>query len=62
VVHSFLVDDLTGGFGSRYEARSTLNGLIEEPLTKRDKEEVLRESWGMTPDAIASQEDSFWDS
>ena len=68
-MQSFIIDDLTGGFGTRHEARVALDKILDDevlqstPEEKRQREfESLDKSWGMTPDAIAAQDDPFWDS
>ena len=68
-MQSFIIDDLVGGFGSRHEARASLDEILRDevtPLTAEEKRalqiEELDRTWGMTPEAIASQDDSFWDS
>jgi hypothetical protein len=54
-----LIDDLTGGFGTRHEAREHLDSILSKSLNWTP-DAPDEETWGMTPEAIASQDDPFW--
>jgi hypothetical protein len=65
-----LADDLAGPFCSRAKAREYLDDALRKPLVTtaesdaarlREYEEQLRESWGMSDEAIANQQSDFWD-
>lgn len=60
-----MIDDFTGGFRTRFEARTEVDELLKKPLVSTDLtdaeqlaeyEEQMRESWGFSDEAIASQE------
>lgn len=64
-----LIDDFTGGFVSRREAREFVDEMIAQPLISieqsdierlREYEEQLRDTWGESAEAIASQNDPMW--
>jgi hypothetical protein len=54
-----LISDLTGSFVTRAEARELFRVMLDAPLVDEPEEEVaievLREEWGMSPEAIAAQ-------
>ena len=59
------IDDLVGGNVTRRDAREHIDELLTRPLNDDlrdvDEEASLRDSWGMSDEAIASQESSIWE-
>jgi hypothetical protein len=68
-VYTFTVDDLAGGFRTRYEAREIVDELIAKSLEPepempdspdlellREYEAQMADKWGLSPEAIAAQE------
>lgn len=58
-MYTFTVDDLAGGFRTRYEAREIVDDLISKPLEPQDDLAILsmyeEDVWGTSPEAIAAQ-------
>lgn len=57
-----LIDDLVSMDFPRLKAREHLDELMAKPLVdNRTEDEKLRETWGTEPEAIAMQDDDFWE-
>ncbi len=63
MVTSLLIDDVRDPLENRVAARTRINAALDEPLDMDSDDEVerLRETWGMSDEAIANQQSSFWD-
>lgn len=58
-----IIDDLSSGFSSRDEARTSIDAQMIRPLTWKpgDVDTIDEDSWGTSDEAIAAQGSSFWD-
>jgi hypothetical protein len=66
VIYSLFIDDMRLPDESRPAARERLDKFLSAPLDdqvkKQEAQQIKREEWGLTPDAIAAdkRDSHFW--